>query len=82
MTTISHVRNCQPATMVSFAADLAAQNDAFSARVEQMDHDVDTAMNSWKGAAAAAASVRALSHKLAGNHLSETVVTLADHFNT
>ncbi|MBF6064714.1 hypothetical protein IU500_24760 [Nocardia terpenica] len=82
MTTISHVRNCQPATMVSFAADLTTQNDAFSARVEQMDRDVDTAMNSWKGEAAAAASVRALSQKLAGNHLSETVVTLADHFNT
>ncbi|MBF6060497.1 hypothetical protein IU500_06865 [Nocardia terpenica] len=82
MTTISHVRNCQPATMVTFASDLTTQNDAFSARVEQMDRDVDTAMNSWKGEAAAAASVRALSQKLAGNHLSETVVTLADHFNT
>ncbi|MEG8181929.1 hypothetical protein GZH49_25870 [Nocardia terpenica] len=82
MTTISHVRNCRPATMVTFASDLATQNDAFSARVEQMDRDVDTAMNNWKGEAAAAASVRALSHKLAGNHLSETVVTLADHFNT
>ncbi|ATL68170.1 hypothetical protein CRH09_20250 [Nocardia terpenica] len=67
--------------MVTFAADLAAQNDTFTKRVEQMNHDVDTTMNSWQGEAAAAASARGLSQELAGNHLSETVVTLADHFN-
>ncbi|MBF6066059.1 hypothetical protein IU500_33920 [Nocardia terpenica] len=81
MTTISHVRQCNPQTMITFAADLAAQNDTFTKRVEQMNHDVDTTMNSWQGEAAAAASARGLSQELAGNHLSETVVTLADHFN-
>lgn len=81
MTTISHVRQCNPQSMITFAADLAAQNDTFTKRVEQMNHDVDTTMNSWQGEAAAAASARGLSQELAGNHLSETVVTLADHFN-
>ncbi|MEG8181252.1 hypothetical protein GZH49_22350 [Nocardia terpenica] len=81
MTTISHVRTCNPQTMITYAADLATQNATFTVRVEQMHHDVDTTMNSWKGEAAAAASARGLSQELAGNHLSETVVTLADHFN-
>ncbi|MBF6065173.1 hypothetical protein IU500_28220 [Nocardia terpenica] len=81
MTTISHVRQCNPKSMVNFAADLAAQNDTFTSRVEQMDHDVASAMNSWQGEAATAASARGLSQKLAGNHLGETVVALADHFN-
>ncbi|ATL65864.1 alpha/beta hydrolase [Nocardia terpenica] len=82
MTTISHVRTCNPQTMITYAADLATQNATFTVRVEQMHHDVDTTMNSWKGEAAAAASARGLSQELAGNHLSETVVTLADHFNS
>ncbi|KZM70447.1 alpha/beta hydrolase [Nocardia terpenica] len=81
MTTISHVRQCNPQSMVTFAADLAAQNDTFTKRVEQANHDVDTTLNSWQGEAAAAASARGLSQELAGNHLSETVVTVADLFN-
>lgn len=78
-TTISHVRGCQPQTMVTFAADLTTQNDAFSTEVERADRDVDSAMNHWKGNAATAASARALSHSLAANYLSETLVTIADH---
>ncbi|MQY22907.1 alpha/beta hydrolase [Nocardia macrotermitis] len=82
MTTISHVRNCRPATMATLAANLITQNDTFSAEVGQMNRDVDTAMNSWKGDAATAASARGLAQELAANHLAGTVVTLADALNT
>ncbi len=82
MSTISHVRNCNPQSMVGFAADLAAQNDTFSTEVERANRDVDTAMNKWKGSAATAAAARSLSHQLAASHLSETLVTIADHLDT
>lgn len=39
-------------------------------------------MDGWKGEAASAASVRAMSQKLAANHIGSTVVTLADTFKT
>ncbi|OBR98526.1 hypothetical protein A9W98_34970 [Mycobacterium gordonae] len=68
--------------MTAFARDLGAQSNAFNARVDQMDRDVDTAMDSWKGEAASATSVRAMSEKLAANHIGSAVVTLADTFNT
>ncbi|MFI5776265.1 alpha/beta hydrolase [Nocardia sp. NPDC051570] len=82
MTTISYVRKCNPQSMVTYAADLAAQNDTFTGRVGQMNRDVDTAMHTWKGEAATAASACGLSQELVGNHLSETVVTIADTFIT
>ncbi|MFV8315793.1 alpha/beta hydrolase [Mycobacterium sp. 23] len=82
MTTISHVRGCKPESMTAFARDLSAQSNAFNARVDQMDRDVDAAMDSWKGEAASATSVRAISEKLGANHIGSTVITLADTFNT
>jgi hypothetical protein len=82
MTTIGHVRGCQPHTMVDLADTLTTQNDTFSAEVEKMDRDVDTAMNGWKGNAATAASVRAVADKLAGDHIGAAVVTLADTLDT
>jgi hypothetical protein len=69
MTTIGHVRGCNPQSMISFAAELSAQNDTFSTETERANRDVDTAMNHWHGDAATAASARALSHDLAANHL-------------
>ncbi|RUP03389.1 MAG: hypothetical protein EKK34_19440 [Mycobacterium sp.] len=68
--------------MTGFAKDLSAQSNTFNARVDQVNRDVDTAMDSWKGEAASATSVRALSEKLAANHIGSTVITLADTFNT
>lgn len=74
MTTISHVRGCNPQSMFTLAANLVEQNDIFSGRVEQMNRDVDAAMNGWQGQSAAAASARSLSDELAGNHIGQTVV--------
>lgn len=82
MTTISHVRGCDPQAMIAFAGDLTARNESFSIEVERANRDVDNAMNNWRGDAAAAASARALSEELASNHLGQAIVTLADHYNT
>ncbi|WP_024800133.1 alpha/beta hydrolase [Nocardia sp. BMG51109] len=82
MTTISHVRGCNPQSMFTLAANLVEQNDIFSGRVEQMNRDVDAAMNGWQGQSAAAASARSLSDELAGNHIGQTVVMIADTLNT
>ncbi|MEV0508575.1 alpha/beta hydrolase [Nocardia tengchongensis] len=81
MTTISHVRGCDPQSMLDFAADLVTQNDSFVAKVDQMERSVDNAMNQWKGAGAAAASEKAMAHKLHGNHLATTIVDVADKYN-
>ncbi|RJO76903.1 hypothetical protein D5S18_11850 [Nocardia panacis] len=82
MTTIDHVRGCDPRSMLAFAARLMSNDDTFAAAVEQMNRSVDNAMDHWEGDAAASVSVRKMSNKLAANHLSETIVTLADHFTT
>ncbi|MFE9574972.1 alpha/beta hydrolase [Nocardia sp. NPDC006044] len=81
MTTIGHVRACVPETMVSLAEVLATQTNTFTDRVGQMARDVDHELGDWKGAGAAAASARTLAHQLDANHLAETVVGLADHYN-
>ncbi|MFI5776884.1 alpha/beta hydrolase [Nocardia sp. NPDC051570] len=82
MTTIGHVRGCRPDTMLTFATDLATRTDTFSTEIERSNRDIDTAMNNWHGAAATAASARALSDELAANHLGQTLITIADHYNT
>ncbi|MFF0457303.1 alpha/beta hydrolase [Nocardia africana] len=82
MTTVSHVRGCQPHTMIDYATNLTAQNTTFAIEVERANRDVDTAMNNWHGSAATAASARALSHEVSANHLSETLTTIADHLNS
>lgn len=81
MTTIGHVRACVPETMVSLAEILSTQANSFTDRVGQMARDVDQELGDWKGAGAAAASARTLAHQLDANHLAETVVGLADHYN-
>ncbi|MFE5290497.1 alpha/beta hydrolase [Nocardia sp. NPDC056611] len=68
--------------MLDYATDLVKQNDVFVSMVDQMEQSVDNAMNHWKGAGAAAASERAVAHKLHGNHLATTIVGIADHYNT
>ncbi|MCU1647161.1 MAG: alpha/beta hydrolase fold-containing protein [Nocardia sp.] len=68
--------------MIDYAADLVIQNDKFVTQVDAMERSVDNAMTKWKGEGAAAASERALAHKLQGNHLGTTVVGIADHYNT
>ncbi|MGW4244286.1 alpha/beta hydrolase [Nocardia sp. NPDC004722] len=82
MTTISHVRGCNPQSMLDYAADLVKQNDSFVTKVDAMETSIDGAMNNWKGAGATAASEKALAHKLHSNHLATTIVGIADHYNT
>ncbi|WP_405135713.1 alpha/beta hydrolase [Nocardia sp. NBC_01388] len=82
MTTITHVRGCDPQSMLDYAADLVIQNDKFVAQVDLMERSVDNAMDKWKGEGAAGASERAVAHKLHSNHLATTVVAVADHYNT
>ncbi|WP_225730149.1 MULTISPECIES: alpha/beta hydrolase [unclassified Nocardia] len=81
MTTIGHVRACDPHTMLTFAEHLGTQCNTFTDRVDRMATDVNKEMDSWKGAGAWAASARTLAHKLDGNHLAETVIAIADHYN-
>lgn len=81
MTTISHLRACQPRTLLDVAEDLTTQANTLSAQLQQMDRDIDTAMNHWQGDAASAALARSLSQKLAGNHIAAAMLTLADHLD-
>lgn len=78
MTTISHVRACQPNTMVDYSAALQASNSKFTDQVRKMDRAVDTSMNKWKGDAAAAASARGLSESMASSRIDTAVVALAE----
>ncbi|MFF0490043.1 alpha/beta hydrolase [Nocardia sp. NPDC004068] len=77
MATISHVRHCDPESLVAFAADVTAQNEIFTGRIGRMNRDVDDAMAEWKGEGAAATSARALAHGLAANHIGEDVRIIA-----
>jgi hypothetical protein len=79
MTTISHVRECDPRSMIELAGQLTDRTTTFSAHVEQMRREVDAAANDWRGDAATAA--RALAHELAGNHVGAAVVAVADHYD-
>lgn len=82
MTTISQVRACAPLSLVDLAGDLTKGNDTFATHVERMHVDVDTAMNSWQGDAASAAAARSVAAELAGKHISATVVTIAEVFES
>lgn len=82
MTTVSHVRACQPDTMVAFGEHLAERNSVFNESLDRMGRDVDSAMQDWHGVGAASASARALAHKLSGSHIGSAVVTVSDRYNT
>ncbi|GAB2652396.1 hypothetical protein GCM10027169_16890 [Gordonia jinhuaensis] len=64
--------------MIDYAAALQASNSTFTDQVHQMDRAVDTAMGKWQGDAAAAASARGLSEKLAASHIDTAVVAIAE----
>lgn len=82
MTTIPHVRACQPDTMLNFSSHLTEKNAIFAERLEQMDRAVDSTTIAWSGNAAAAASARTLSNKLAGSHIGSAVAKIGDQYNT
>ncbi|ORI18820.1 hypothetical protein BJD99_18910 [Rhodococcus sp. 1163] len=78
MTTISHVRGCQPRSMTDYATSLLASNSTFTDQVHRMDRAVDSAMDRWQGDAAAAASARSLSESLASSHIDTAVIAIAE----
>ncbi|NLU83030.1 alpha/beta hydrolase [Rhodococcus sp. HNM0569] len=79
---IAHVRGCRPDTMVSFGRELLAKNSDFADQVGRMERAVDGVASGWQGDAAAAASARALSEKLAGTHIDTAVVALAEQYSS
>lgn len=78
MTTISHVRGCQPSSMLEYATSLLASNSTFTDQIHRMDRAVDAAMDKWQGEAAAAASARGLSESLAASHIDTAVIAIAE----
>ncbi|REK81291.1 hypothetical protein DVG80_18350 [Rhodococcus erythropolis] len=78
MTTISHVRGCQPSSMLDYATSLLASNSTFTDQIHRMDRAVDAAMDKWQGEAAAAASARSLSESLAASHIDTAVIAIAE----
>ncbi|MBY4130242.1 hypothetical protein HQO83_17755 [Rhodococcus fascians] len=78
MTTISHVRDCQPNSMLDYATSLLASNSTFTDQTHRMDRAVDAAMDKWQGDAAAAASARSLSESLAASHIDTAVIAIAE----
>ncbi|OZF49170.1 alpha/beta hydrolase [Rhodococcus sp. 14-2470-1a] len=78
MTTIAHVRGCQPSSMLDYATSLLASNSTFTDQILRMDRAVDAAMNTWQGEAAAAASARSLSESLAASHIDTAVIAIAE----
>lgn len=79
---ITHVRGCQPESMVAYSRALLIRNTAFADQVEQVDRAVDSVMNSWRGDAAVAGSARAMSEKLAASHIDTAVVAIADEYSS
>ncbi|NKS63306.1 hypothetical protein GS966_05705 [Rhodococcus hoagii] len=75
---ISRIRAAEPLGLCSYANALGAATGDFSAAISDMSRAVDDACGSWQGDAAAAASLRALDEKLAGNHVETAVLALAD----
>ncbi|MFC9967610.1 hypothetical protein ACFVH4_25570 [Nocardia ignorata] len=82
MATISHVRACQPLSMVTYGSHLAAQNTFFAQVAEQVERDVDSAMDGWQGDAAAAASGRAVADKLSATNIDEVTTRLIGHYKS
>ncbi|MET0197439.1 MAG: hypothetical protein ABW364_09425, partial [Rhodococcus fascians] len=78
MTTIAHVRGCQPSSMLDYATSLLASNSTFTDQILRMDRAVDAAMNTWQGEAAAAASAHSLSESLAASHIDTAVIAIAE----
>lgn len=75
---ISRIRAAEPLSLCTYASALGSATGEFSAAVIDMGRAVDDACNSWQGDAGAAASLRALDEKLAGNHAETAVLALAD----
>lgn len=82
MTTISHVRGCQPETMNAYGDGLLAANRTFTEQIDGMRSAVDNTMLHWKGSAASAASGRAWSEQVAATQMDDAVTAVADHYKT
>ncbi|MGY0502104.1 hypothetical protein ACWZHB_26755 [Nocardia sp. FBN12] len=80
--TISHVRGCQPATMVTFGTALTTGTSEFTKQVGNMASAVDRTVTGWKGVASAAASAGSVSQKLIGTRIDEVVTSVAEYYKT
>ncbi|MFI1238612.1 hypothetical protein [Nocardia salmonicida] len=82
MATISHVRGCQPSTMVTFSTALTTGTGEFTEQVGNMASAVDKTVTGWKGVASAAASAGSVSQKLIGTRIDEVVTSVAEYYKT
>ncbi len=67
--------------MVTFGTELGAKNGDFVKHVDQMGRDVAGTMKNWKGAAATAASARALGERMSATNIDEVAVGLVSLFD-
>ncbi|MCA1005162.1 alpha/beta hydrolase family protein [Rhodococcus hoagii] len=77
---ISEVRAARPESMVAFADVLGRANMAFVDALTAFDRSVDDVESRWKGDAATAAALRALSERMSGTHVETAVADLAGPF--
>ncbi|MGO4203715.1 alpha/beta hydrolase [Rhodococcus sp. TAF43] len=77
---ISQVRSARPESMVAFADALGRANMTFVDALTAVDRSVHEAESHWKGDAATAAALRALSERMVGTHIETAVADLAGPF--
>lgn len=78
MATVSQVRATDPAKLTTVAAGLTGLNQSFTQAVDGMHRGFDTVLMTWKGTAAARASIRAADEQVAGNHVGTAVNAVID----
>lgn len=78
MATVSQVRSSDPAKLTAVAAGLSTLNTSFTQAVDDMHRGFDTVLMTWKGSAAARASIRAADEHVAGNHVGTAVNAVID----
>jgi hypothetical protein len=75
---ISQLRAMDPSKIGQAAEDLRTHNNSFAKVLDDMRRDVDGALTTWTGQAAAAASARALTEHLTGTHIVTAVDAVAE----
>jgi hypothetical protein len=78
MVGLSQLRAWQPDLLADAGTAVAAANRAFGDAMQAAESHVDTAMSSWHGTAAAAASSRSASEQEAGRRITTAVTAQAD----
>lgn len=73
MSTLSQVRELDPAALASAANGVEATNNTFGKATDQVDRHVDHTFSTWQGDAAAAAAARAWSDRVVGRGIANAV---------